>query len=554
MKQFKTGFLGLSSLSYLFVAGMQILKIVRLNVVFFLLLVQSLQGSAQLIPKQGPKSTQKPTPPVNKEIKPEQTPAHIPNKPGQKLDEIKEGPQVFTATNEYRKMNLQLPFSTTLKSYMVMKQGNFFVLNGDIIVGYDYPKTMAASKEDNDYRWPDGTMPILIDASIYENGLGQIVHEGLREFNTKAELCLVPREKQKDYVKISFSSDIVGAGLSLVGRNGGEQPLLLSSKADKGTVLHELMHAAGFYHEQNREDRDRHVRINENNLKDADKTKHNFQIEESAMYGDYDYCSIMHYDSLAFSNGSPTIQCIAEGKVIPCPPCMGQRNTFSPTDLAGIDRFYGNISRFPCQTPFPDPEYQPLSFPTAQLSESNKAMQIFRQYADYATANGFVGAYPTFHIRQYGADILAGTLLLKPGKAIWKDIPLSNLNYPSLEDFGARMRAVQQYANRNGFVAGFPNYYHEDYGKGVVCGTILLGTASAEWRDVPIAELGNPNLDDIGARKRSAHDYAVRNGYESGFPTFFHATYQRLGMVCGIVLIKKGAGEFRERQVGSIVR
>jgi hypothetical protein len=43
---------------------------------------------------------------------------------------------------------------------------------------------------------------------------------------------------------------------------------------------------------------------------------------------------------------------------------------------------------------------------------------------------------------------------------------------------------VYDYARRNGFVGGYPNFYHADYGRGVVCGTILLKESGAQWRDV----------------------------------------------------------------------
>ena len=61
------------------------------------------------------------------------------------------------------------------------------------------------------------------------------------------------------------------------------------------SVLHELMHALGFWHEHSRPDRDKHIEIIEENIKGK---KHNFYIQninQANMVGEYDLCSVMHY-------------------------------------------------------------------------------------------------------------------------------------------------------------------------------------------------------------------------------------------------------------------
>ena len=53
---------------------------------------------------------------------------------------------------------------------------------------------------------------------------------------------------------------------------GGRQEITLGSGCrDRGRVIHEIMHALGFYHEHNRPDRDRYIRVLWSNMK---KGKH----------------------------------------------------------------------------------------------------------------------------------------------------------------------------------------------------------------------------------------------------------------------------------------
>src|SRR3712207_520333 len=76
-----------------------------------------------------------------------------------------------------------------------------------------------------------------------------------------------------------------------------------------------------------------------------------------------------------------------------------------------------------------------------------------------------------------------------------------------------RFRQVNDYAWAHRFLSGFPNFHEANYGQGVVRGTFLLGGDVAEWRDIRAADLGNPPPDDVGARFRATNDWAARNGY-----------------------------------------
>ena len=75
------------------------------------------------------------------------------------------------------------------------------------------------------------------------------------------------------------------------------------------TVMHEFIHAIGFYHEQSRPDRDKFVKINKQNI--SPNSGHNFKrAKNSLTFGvPYDGLSIMHYSYKALSkSGKPSIE------------------------------------------------------------------------------------------------------------------------------------------------------------------------------------------------------------------------------------------------------
>lgn len=106
----------------------------------------------------------------------------------------------------------------------------------------------------------------------------------------------------------------------------------------KGFVIHEMLHAAGFYHQQSAADRDEFVEIKWENIEYEHAS--NFRKYNSSTVTDfslgYDYESIMHYSSKAFSkNGKETI--ISKNKNI---TKLGQREGFTEKDILKLNRMY----------------------------------------------------------------------------------------------------------------------------------------------------------------------------------------------------------------------
>lgn len=103
------------------------------------------------------------------------------------------------------------------------------------------------------------------------------------------------------------------------------------------TIMHEFIHALGFYHMQSSHDRDDFVTVMWNNITPG--KEHNFNKYDSKTVTDfgieYDYNSVMHYSTNGFSkNGKATI--------IPKDPnaSIGQRITMSRRDIEKLNRMY----------------------------------------------------------------------------------------------------------------------------------------------------------------------------------------------------------------------
>ncbi|GAB0093430.1 hypothetical protein DMENIID0001_085710 [Sergentomyia squamirostris] len=189
------------------------------------------------------------------------------------------------------------------------------------------------------YRWPNKTL-IYDFAEDVNTEQRDWIEKGLQNIASNTCLKFVRRTTEKGYVLVTTNS--TGCS-SNVGRRGDRQLLKLKNAKlgsgcfKFGTIIHEFIHALGFYHAQSAYNRDEYVTINWENIEPGHE--HNFEIRDNkttTMYDlEYDYGSVMHYSATSFSvNGKPTIVPAQDGVVI------GQREKMSDLDIERIKRMY----------------------------------------------------------------------------------------------------------------------------------------------------------------------------------------------------------------------
>ncbi len=196
------------------------------------------------------------------------------------------------------------------------------------------------------YLWkPVGSVyeiPYIIDPA---SGNVSNINAAITQFNNtfSGVLQFVAYTNQPDYVDFNLNpNDNSGVCESSEGRVGGEQFALgaggTQNPCTVATILHEMGHIVGVWHEQSRPDRDTYVNVNYGAVIKASRSNFDKLLDNDQALTLYDYASIMEYPAFSFSrNGQPCIETIPAG--IPLSNSTG----YTASDVDGIERLYGAI-------------------------------------------------------------------------------------------------------------------------------------------------------------------------------------------------------------------
>jgi hypothetical protein len=221
--------------------------------------------------------------------------------------------------------------------------------------GDNMVNTRAAIFKKADF-WPNGRIPYVIDPN-YDNRERDMIKKAMNEYHGRTCIRFEPKKStDKTFISIKKEKDGCFAYVGMLGHASAPNGQTVNLKGDTcfpksghyGAIVHELMHAVGFEHEQNRIDRDNYIILSPRISKGMKEQFVKANPKDRKDVLQYDYNSAMHY--LQSFHRGPDGK--SEPDFVAKPPHVvtkwgrdGQTDVFSPLDVRKINTLYNCGSR-----------------------------------------------------------------------------------------------------------------------------------------------------------------------------------------------------------------
>lgn len=180
-------------------------------------------------------------------------------------------------------------------------------------------------------KWTNGVVYYSIDSSLGESS-EEAIGIAINHYKSRTPITFTKRTNQSNY--ILFRDDGTNGCNSYVGMIGGVQHINMGGcKTSIGGIIHEIMHAIGFRHEHQRNDRDDYIIINYDN---TDFPQYFTKMSGLNGITPFDFNSIVMYAPLSWNNNGLPVMTKKNGDD------WGSRDTWglSVLDVRGIEAYY----------------------------------------------------------------------------------------------------------------------------------------------------------------------------------------------------------------------
>jgi len=189
-------------------------------------------------------------------------------------------------------------------------------------------------------RWPKGVVPYIIDSSL--ESIQNLIQEAADQIRDRTDGCInfVERTDEDVYLKI-HQGDGCWSWVGILTPGEPQEVSLGRGCEYVGTIVHEMLHAIGFEHAQNRPDRDEYLNIYPENMTEGQESQFEL-VKDGRTYVDFDWNSIMLYGNYAFSKAPGELKTMEDktGEHTLTEPYEKEAPHLTDSDVYEIKKFY----------------------------------------------------------------------------------------------------------------------------------------------------------------------------------------------------------------------
>ncbi|KAB2894478.1 MAG: hypothetical protein F9K40_16565, partial [Kofleriaceae bacterium] len=226
--------------------------------------------------------------------------------------------------DELPERTVRIRFPDGVRDVRYVEVNGRAIFDGDIDLGpiEELERSRAlfggAIHKDFSRRWPEGTVRFRFDPSVNMATRNAIIaaHDAM-EAVTPLRFASIFDNTTGNYLEYRQDVNDNNGGVSdSIGMAGGEQAVTFyDATASQDLIIHETLHAVGFWHEQSRADRDAWVVIDNDcinwSLWDWENDQKQYEVKPDALEkGPYDFRSIMHYSTGTWCAPNPPAKCM----------------------------------------------------------------------------------------------------------------------------------------------------------------------------------------------------------------------------------------------------